>query len=364
MLELVNISLAIGGETYLSNVDLQLPPNKINVLLGATLSGKTTMMRVIAGLENLDCGDIILNGENITHTAVQKRNVAMVYQQFINYPTLSVFDNIASPLVAVKQNKIETRRRVTETAELLKLTSLLARKPAELSGGQQQRVALARALVKDADIVLLDEPLANLDYKLREELREELPRLFARRGSVVVYATTDPTEAMLLGNNCVALYQGGVAQTGAAVDLYHAPDDLIVAEIFSDPPLNVASASKYGGVLYLDGEDSPLPLPSIAPFSQLADGKYYLAFRPHHIRDTKPTGDFVSFDGAVQIAEIAGSESFIHLRIGGHDWIMRTNTIQSHGVGDQLPCYIRPQDVMIFDSKKRRINGADNHGND
>lgn len=208
MLELKNVSLTVADECYLDDINLRLMPNKINILLGATLSGKTTLMRVIAGLEKIDKGKVFFKEKDITDVSVQKRNVAMVYQQFVNYPTMTVLENIASPLVALKTKKAETRERAEETAELLKLTPFLSRQPSELSGGQQQRVALARALIKDADIVLLDEPLANLDYKLREELREEMPRLFAERGSVVVYATTDPAEAMLLGNNSAALHNG------------------------------------------------------------------------------------------------------------------------------------------------------------
>lgn len=364
MLELKNVSLTVAGECHLNDINLSLMPNKINILLGATLSGKTTLMRVIAGLEKIDDGRVLLDGKDITDVSVQKRNVAMVYQQFVNYPTMTVFENIASPLVAAKKSKAEMRQRTEETAELLKLTPFLSRRPSELSGGQQQRVALARAMAKDADIVLLDEPLANLDYKLREELREELPSLFAERGVVVVYATTDPAEAMLLGDNSVALHEGKVVQTGTAVDLYHNPDNLVVAEIFSDPPLNVVSASKKDGVMSLDGGNGepPLSLPSVPPFSQLANGQYSVAFRAHQLRDQKPEESHISFDGIVQITEITGSESFVHIRVCGHNWVMQTANIKSRDIGEHLSCQIHPHNVMIFDHQKRCISGAYNHG--
>ena len=364
MLELKDISLTTDtGEPILSEINLCLMPNRINILLGALLSGKTTLMRVIAGLTPAH-GEIFLHNKDITHMPVQKRNVAMVYQQFVNYPTMTVFDNIASPLVALKKSKAEIRERTEETAKLLKLTPFLARRPSELSGGQQQRVALARALTKSADITLLDEPLANLDYKLREELREEMPRLFAARGGIIAYATTDPAEAMQLGDNCIALHEGRVVQTGTAIDLYRNPDTLNVAEIFSDPPLNVAAASKSDGSMYLDGGNGtpPLPLPSADLFTQLADGRYWIAFRAHHVHNTKPEEEALSFDSTVQISEISGSESFIHLRVGGHDWVMQTTLIQSHAVGDRLPCHIRLRDIMIFDHETKRVGSISNHG--
>lgn len=365
MLELKNISLTVAGEHYLHNINLCLMPNKINILLGAVLSGKTSLMRVIAGLEKTSGGEIWLNKNNITEMSVQKRNVAMVYQQFVNYPTMTVFENIASPLIATKMGKVEVRERTEETAKLLKLTPFLSRRPAELSGGQQQRVALARALIKDADIVLLDEPLANLDYKLREELREELPRLFAERGSIVVYATTDPIEAMLLGDNSAALHEGKVVQTGAAVDLYYHPHNLLVAEVFSDPPLNVANACKKDGMIFLqdsNGEFS-LPLPSIPPFSQLLDGQYSIAFRAHHLRNQQSSTDYISFNGTVQIAEIAGSESFIHIRVGNHNWVMQTMELKSYNIGEQMLCYVDLHNIMIFDHNKKSINSVYKNGN-
>ena len=166
----------VGIETHIHSTNLKLEKNTINILLGSTLAGKTTLMQIMAGLDKPTSGEIWFNGENVTGKEVQKRNCSMVYQQFINYPNFSVFENIASPLkiTGIKSNEIN--ERVGKVAELLKLSGMLNKKPDELSGGQQQRTALARALVKDSDLILLDEPLANLDFKLREELREALPK--------------------------------------------------------------------------------------------------------------------------------------------------------------------------------------------
>jgi glycerol transport system ATP-binding protein len=194
-LELRNLAKRVGADTHIHATDLVLAERGFNVLLGTTLSGKTTLMQLIAGIDQPTGGEIWFKGVNVTGTAVQKRNVAMVYQQFINYPNFTVYENIASPLRVAGVPKAEMRERVERVAALLKLGPMLARMPSELSGGQQQRTAIARALVKDADLVLLDEPLANLDYKLREELREELPKLFEGRDCTVVYATTEPKRA-------------------------------------------------------------------------------------------------------------------------------------------------------------------------
>src|SRR5262245_6501021 len=183
-------------------------------------------MQLMAGLAAPSAGEVWFGGRNVTGVPVQKRNVAMVFQQFINYPNFSVYENIASPLRVAGEPEALVRSRVGRIAELLQLTPLLERRPSELSGGQQQRTALARALIKDAGLVLLDEPLANLDYKLREALREELPRLFAGRSATVVYATSAPGEALLLAGYTAPLHEGRVPQCGPNGSVYRAPADL------------------------------------------------------------------------------------------------------------------------------------------
>ena len=177
-LELRNVSKVIGGQTHIYPTDLTLNKGTMNVLLGPTLSGKTSLMRLMAGLDKPTTGQIFWQGQDVTGMRVQDRQVAMVYQQFINYPTMTVYDNIASPMRLLGKSRAEIDASVRKAADLMQLSPLLDRKPLELSGGQQQRCALARALVKDAGLVLLDEPLANLDYKLREELRVEIPKIF------------------------------------------------------------------------------------------------------------------------------------------------------------------------------------------
>ena len=255
-LELQNVTRVSNGQTVIHPTDLVLKNGTMNVLLGPTLSGKTSLKRLMAGLDVPQTGRILWQGKDVTGVRVQDRKVAMVYQQFINYPAMSVYDNIASPLRLMGKSTAEVDRAVRETAEMLKMTPMLARKPLELSGGQQQRCALARALVKGAGLVLLDEPLANLDYKLREELRVEIPRIFEASGAIFVYATTEPEEALLLGGNTATLWQGRVTQFGLTPQVYRHPADATTASVFSDPPMNFFGAEKSGGRIVFSGSAS------------------------------------------------------------------------------------------------------------
>src|SRR5512134_960683 len=321
MLELKEVSRRVGAQTHIHPTSLVLREGEFNVLLGTTLAGKTTLMQLMAGLVPPSSGAVWFGGRDVTRVPVQQRKVAMVFQQFINYPNLSVFENIASPLRVARRPEPEVRARVGHIAELLQLGPFLGRRPAELSGGQQQRTALARALVKDADLVLLDEPLANLDYKLREALREELPRLFANRQCTVVYATTEPGEALLLGGQVATLDEGRVTQFGPAIGVYREPTDLTSARVFSDPPINVAVATKHGAQIELDSVQWPAP----ASLQSLPDGAITVALRPHHVRPSGGPG--VPVSGPVLISEISGSESVIHFGLAGGTWVS-----QAHGV--------------------------------
>ena len=260
MLELRDVSKVVGAVTHIAGVSLTLAHGSLNVLLGPTLSGKTSLMRLMAGLDAPTSGSVWFDGKDVTGVPVQKRNVAMVYQQFINYPAMTVYENIASPLRVAGVDRQRIDREVRRAAELLKLSPYLDRTPLNLSGGQQQRTALARAIVKNASLVLLDEPLANLDYKLREELREELPKIFAEAGTIFVYATTEPHEALLLGGNTATLSEGRVTQFGPTVEVFRRPVDLVTARTFADPPLNTIVLAKKGANFLLDGGVN-LPVP-------------------------------------------------------------------------------------------------------
>ncbi len=329
MLELRDVSRRVGGIDHLSGVSLRLERGTLNVLLGPTLSGKTSLMRLMAGLDKPSAGEVWFDGKNVTGVPVAKRNVAMVYQQFINYPGWTVRENIVSPLKVKRVTKAEIEREVKRAADLLRLTPYLDRKPLELSGGQQQRVALARAIVKKAGLVLLDEPLANLDYKLREELRIELPKLFADSAAVVVYATTEPTEALLLGGATATLSQGRVTQFGPTLSVYREPGDLITAKTFSDPPLNL------------------MPI-EIAVQPERYPGARTLAFRAHHLRLARKTVNAHVFHLPVLSSEITGSETYVHLDYGPQRWVMLAHGVHRFEPGAKLTVYLEPDDVMRF----------------
>src|SRR6187397_287289 len=248
---LEHVTRTVDGIPTIRDVSLTLERGTLSVLLGPTLAGKTSIMRLLAGLDKPTTGRVLVDDKDVTGVDVRRRSVAMVYQQFINYPSFTVYENIASPLRVQGKPRAEIEKRVAEAARLLKLEPYLNRTPLQLSGGQQQRTAIARALVKGADLVLLDEPLANLDYKLREELRTELPRIFEASGAIFVYATTEPSEALLLGGDTVCMWEGEVLQAGNTPKVYRQPGTLVTAKTFADPPLNTIVLRKSGSSFLL-----------------------------------------------------------------------------------------------------------------
>jgi glycerol transport system ATP-binding protein len=351
-LELRRVSLRVGAETHIHPVDLVCEPGSFNVLLGTTLAGKTTLMKLMAGLERPTSGEVHFAGRDVTGVSVRNRNVSMVYQQFINYPNMTVYENIASPLRVARMTEDEIKRRVGTFAELLKLTPMLGRRPSELSGGQQQRTAMARALVKDADLVLLDEPLANLDFKLREELRDELPRLFADRDCIVVYATTEPVEALLFGGHTACLYEGRVAQFGPTGEVYRNPVDLTSAQVFSDPPINTVPVVKSGGEFRLaDGVTFAAP----GAHAALSDGAYTLGVRPHHVGPLPDGEHSVAVEGTVLVTELSGSESIIHFTFHEQTWVSQAHGIHPFEVGTRQRLYADMSKALVFDETGRRL---------
>jgi glycerol transport system ATP-binding protein len=352
MLELRKVSKVVSGETHIDDVSLRLEPGSLNVLLGPTLAGKTSLMRLMAGLDRPTSGSVWMEGEDVTGIPVQKRSVAMVYQQFINYPAMTVYENIASPLRVAGTEKRVIEEKVRQAAELLHLTPHLERTPLELSGGQQQRTALARAMVKEARLVLLDEPLANLDYKLREELRAELPKIFAASGAIFVYATTEPSEALLLGGNTATLSRGRLTQFGPTIDVFRKPVDLVTARTFSDPPLNTVSVEKAAGQFVLD-KTVQLPVPQ--GLESAPDGSYTLGFQPHHLSLAPREASAVSVRATVSVTEITGSESFVHLDFAGHRWVMLEEGIHRLDVGEAVEVFIDTRHMLVFDDAGRRV---------
>ncbi|WP_035249335.1 ABC transporter ATP-binding protein [Actibacterium atlanticum] len=344
-LELKNVSKIVNGVTHIYPTDLTLRKGTMNVLLGPTLSGKTSLMRLMAGLDAPTDGQILWHGDDVTGMRVQDRKVAMVYQQFINYPSMTVFENIASPLRLLGKSETEIKAKVQQAADLMQLGPMLQRKPLELSGGQQQRCALARALVKDAGLVLLDEPLANLDYKLREELRVEIPKIFEESGAIFVYATTEPEEALLLGGNTAAMWEGRVTQFGVTPTVYRQPIDATTARVFSDPPMNFLKVSKAGNkIMFGDGQTAL----ATGQMAALTDGRYIAGFRPNHVEIISHTEGAMEFDAQLIVTELTGSETFVHLDHHGEKWVGLVHGVHDLELGAPLKVYLDPSHVYIF----------------
>ncbi|MBE7637448.1 ATP-binding cassette domain-containing protein [Sneathiella sp. P13V-1] len=346
-LELKEVTKKVGVNTHIKPTSLVLEPGFFNVLLGKTGSGKTSLIKLAAGLDPLASGQIIMNGRDISKVSAQKRNISLVHQFFVNYPHMTVFDNIASPLRVAGMAKSEIEGRVEEAANILQLGAMLNRRPDQLSGGQQQRCALARAIAKESDAVFLDEPLANLDYKLREELREQLPELFAGRGAVVVYATSEPEEALLLGGKTALMDDGRVTQFGVTADIYRSPANLASAQVFSDPPINYAKVEK---------KDNKIVMGNLAQWDvdqhtgNLADGIYTVAIRPNHVLPFKSDQANVAVTGVVKVTELSGSESSAHFEMDEVTWVSLAHGVHEFSIGTEHQFYMNSSNCFYFDT--------------
>ncbi len=338
-------SKVVRGITHIKPTSLVLKPGHFNVLLGQTGAGKTSLIKLMAGLDPLASGQIFFDSEDVSKLSTQKRNISLVHQFFVNYPHMTVFENIASPLRVAGMAKSEIEARVQEAADILQLGPMLKRRPQELSGGQQQRTALARAIAKESRAVFLDEPLANLDYKLREELREQLPELFAGRGAVVVYATSEPEEALLLGGETALMDDGTVTQFGPTAQIYRKPASLTAARVFSDPPINSAEITKTGAQARMDTGTAWTMQGTAA---DLPDGAYTVAIRPHHVTPVAIGSNDVAMDGTVLVTELSGSESSAHFQLGDDGWVSLAHGVHPYRIGETHRFYMDASKAFYF----------------
>ncbi len=366
-LVLDRVTQHVGAETHLHPIELSLVPGALTVLLGATRSGKTSLMRIMAGLDAPTSGRVLVDDVDVTGRPVRERNIAMVYQQFINYPSLSVAENIASPLRrqrAAGATASDIDARVRAIATRLRIEPFLGRLPAELSGGQQQRVALARAMAKRAPLMLLDEPLVNLDYKLREELRDELTQLFATGESTVVYATTDPTEALMLGGYTAVLDRGTLLQYGPTPDVFHTPHSLRVARAFSDPPMNLLGATLTATGIALSGGVS-WPLGHSLDVSQapahgavrghLQRSPCVIGVRAGALRITQREGDEL-LQGTVSLADIAGSDTFVHVDSAVGTVVAQLPGVHLFALGEPITLFVNPMQLYLFGADEKLLH--------
>jgi glycerol transport system ATP-binding protein len=293
-------------------------PGEITVILGSNQSGKTNLCRLIAGLNTRARGRVTLNGSDLCDLKPRERPVSLVYQAFVNYPNLSVRDNIASPLRARGIDSAEADQRIEALAGKLQIGDLLDRMPHELSGGQQQRLAIARAMAKDADVLLLDEPLVNLDFKLRESLERELRDLLQESGTVVIYTSSDPRDAFAIGDRLLLLSDGRMVQAGTPLDVYRNPADFTAMELLAEPCVN----------------------------SFERDGSQ-CALRPEHVGIGSVKGK-LGFEMFVSAYETSGDESIIHGSVDGRDWVVRCRGMHDVSVESALSLHARASDVVSF----------------
>ena len=337
-----NLSYKPDEQFHLNEVSFNFKKGNIYTILGRTLSGKTTLLKTIAGLLTPDSGDMQFEDKDFLKVPVWERNIAMVYQQFINYPHLNVFENVAFPLKQRKVDDQDINDVVLKSLKSVGLEGYENRKIQELSGGQQQRVSLARSLVKNAKILLLDEPLVNLDYKLREQLREEFKNIFSQglsEESIVIFSTTDPREAMELNGEVIAIDEGKVLQVGPAKEIFENPKTLKVAEISNDPPMNILNANIDSNKIKFEGIEIDVP----NHLSNLKDKNFNLGIRASDILLSDS-----GFEFEVELAEISGSETLLHLKRGDVKIITSIEEVMNFNINDKVKINFDTKKVYAF----------------
>ena len=331
---------------HLNDVSFNFKKGNIYTILGRTLSGKTTLLKTIAGLLTPDTGAIQFEEKDFLKVPVWERNIAMVYQKLINYPQLKVIENVAYTIKKKKTEGQEINDVVMKSLKSVGLEGYENRKIQELSGGQQQRVSLARSLVKNAKILLLDEPLVNLDYKLREQLREEFKNIFSQglsEESIVIFSTTDPREAMELNGEVIVLDEGKVLQVGPAKEIFENPKTLRVAEISNDPPMNIVKASTESNKIKFEGIEVQIP----NHLSNLKIKNFNLGIRASDI-ELNDNG----FEFEVELAEISGSETLLHLKRGNSKIITSIEEVMNFNIHDKVKINFNTNRAYVFDENE------------
>ena len=343
-LKLTGIEKSFGATSVLRGVDLEIQPGEFFALLGPSGSGKTTTLRIVAGLEVPTNGSVVLDGQDATSAAPGNRDVAMVFQSYALYPHMSVFDNIAFPLRNVRTPSREIDSLVKEAAARVKIDHLLQRKPGELSGGQQQRVALARAIVRKPALFLLDEPLSNLDAKLRVETRLELKRLQRSLGVTAVYVTHDQEEAMSLADRMAVFMHGALVQQGTPEEVFRRPATVDVASFLGNPPMNLIPARVVDGVAKLGS--ASICTPSLA---SLGSREIVLGIRPADITVTER-----GIEATVSMREVLGDDVIVDFAIGDQLIRARSAGMRKLAEGERVQLHFDESALHIFDGQTGR----------
>ncbi|KGX85659.1 ABC transporter ATP-binding protein [Pontibacillus litoralis] len=353
-LQLNKLTKQFTDHLAVDQIDLQVNDGEFVVLVGPSGCGKSTTLRMIAGLESISSGDLILNGTRLNDTHSSNRNMAMVFQSYALYPHMSVFENIAFGMKVRKVNKNIIKQEVEKAAKILQLENLLNRKPGELSGGQKQRVAIGRALVREPEVFLMDEPLSNLDAKLRTKMRSEIKELQQKLKATMIYVTHDQVEAMTMGDKIVVMKDGQVQQIGAPVDVYNKPINRFVGGFIGSPPMNFTQGvlSNEGGKLQLMTEQHSIILShdeNIA-LQEYVGKKLLIGVRPEEIT-LGNEGDEYSYSFTVTNTEVLGKESLIFYTFDEHNmWNAKLFDQYTYQTGDTISLQLKPEVMHVFDA--------------
>ncbi|WP_370643057.1 ABC transporter ATP-binding protein [Sporosarcina sp. ACRSM] len=364
--ELIDLSKSYDKQVdVISNINVTIEPGEFFVLVGPSGCGKSTMLRMIAGLEQITSGTLKIGEAVANDLPPDKRDLSMVFQNYALYPHLTVQQNISFGLDVKKVKKDEQRKRTEEVAEMLGLTEFLKRKPRELSGGQRQRVALARAIVSEAPICLMDEPLSNLDAKLRAHMRSEIRRIQRTLGITMIYVTHDQVEAMTMGDRIMILHEGKIQQVGKPIDIYNNPANPFVATFIGSPPMNLAQAmvDKKASELIV-GDVWRLPIPA-DEIDALPEAPLIAGIRPEHLRPaTKETREGDKLIVEVTNVEVLGNETVFSFQLGADEWQAKWSGQWQIDLGDSIPLLADYGALCLFESKSgKRIKQPTDLGN-
>ena len=339
--QIANVKKSYGSVEIMHGVDVPIGDGEFVILVGPSGCGKSTLLRMIAGLETVTSGDISIDGKRVNDLEPKDRDIAMVFQNYALYPQMTVAQNMGFALEIAGRPKAEIKAEVEKAAEILSLTPLLARKPAQLSGGQRQRVAMGRAIVRNPKVFLFDEPLSNLDAKLRVKMRAEIKALHQRLGSTIVYVTHDQIEAMTMADKIVVMNAGRVEQIGTPLELYDRPANLFVATFMGSPAMNILPATMTAEGISIAGA-ATVPMLSSLPVS----GEISYGIRPDHIT----IGGENAVEAHVLVVEPTGSETHITAMLGGHEIMIVSRDRIDISPGSTLPVSLLSASAHFFDS--------------
>jgi multiple sugar transport system ATP-binding protein len=351
-----NANKKYGDVHAVKDVNLQVRDKEFMVFVGPSGCGKTTTLRMVAGLEAITSGDILIGDRVVNELPPMDRDIAMVFQNYALYPHMSVYHNMAFGLKMRKFDKPEIEKRVQRAAEILDIKELLERKPRQLSGGQRQRVALGRAIVRDPKVFLFDEPLSNLDAKLRVQMRVELKKLHARLGTTAIYVTHDQVEAMTLGDRVVVMKDGWVQQVGEPLELYNTPANKFVAGFIGSPAMNFANVkvTEANGSLFAENQGLRIRLPDEVAQRLRGHGsrELTLGIRPEDLTvATAADPSDQCFEAAVEVVEQLGSEIVLDMKVGDGMMVASVEPTLRVKMRDKLRLAMRPSRLHVFDAK-------------